>query len=79
MVMDLLQKQFAKHHCLQFDSLAELLAHLAVDSVVLSQLALISKLKSDGSTKHRLICIQTIKLCTITHVECGSNISHDMT
>jgi len=54
-VMELLQKQKAKGHCNFFDSMPQLLEYLQVDSAVLTKLALITKVKADGTKKHRLI------------------------
>jgi len=54
-VMDLLQKQESKGHCKFFDSMPKLLEYLQVDSAVLTKLALITKIKGDGTKKHRLI------------------------
>ena len=54
-VKKLLDDQAAKGHCKFFDSEAELIKFLGVESVVLSKLALISKPRADGTTKHRLI------------------------
>ena len=51
----LLQEQAAKGHCKFFETYEELLDYLGVDDVVLSKLALISKDRPDGTTKHRLI------------------------
>ena len=54
-VMELLDAQAKKGHCRFFDSEAELAEFLGVETVVLSKLALISKPRPDGTTKHRLI------------------------
>ena len=51
-VLDLLQKQESKGKCKFFDSMPQLLEHLQVDSAVLTKLALITKVKSDGTKKH---------------------------
>ena len=42
-------------HCQFFETLDELISHLGVGYVVLTKLALLTKLKQDGSAKHRLI------------------------
>ena len=54
-VRGLLDDQARKGHCKFFDTEDELLDFLNVDSVILSKLALISKPRPDGTTKHRLI------------------------
>jgi len=54
-VMELLQKQKDKGHCNFFDSMPQLCAYLQVESAVLTKLALITKVKPDGTKKHRLI------------------------
>jgi len=54
-VMELLQKQKTKGHCKFFDSMPQLLEYLQVESAVLTKLALITKVKADGTKKHRLI------------------------
>ena len=54
-VKGLLDDQEAKGHCRFFSGYNDLLKFLDVDEVVLSKLGLISKLKPDGKTKHRLI------------------------
>ena len=54
-VKGLLDTQERKGHCKFFGSLNGLLNYLQVDEVVLSKLALITKLKPDGTSKHRLI------------------------
>ena len=54
-VADLLAVQETKGHCRSFASYEDALEYLGVDSLVLTRVALISKQKPDGSTKHRLI------------------------
>ena len=54
-VKGLLDEQAKKQHCKFFNSEKELTDYLGVESIVLSKLALISKQKPDGTTKHRLI------------------------
>ena len=54
-VSKLLGDQRDKQHCVMFDTYEELLEFLGSDEAVLSKIALITKLKADGSTKHRLI------------------------
>ena len=54
-VNEFLGAQESKGHCKFFDSMDELCNYLAVDDVVLTKLALISKQKSDGNWKYRLI------------------------
>ena len=54
-VAKLLGEQEAKGHCKFFDSKPDMLQYFQVPSVVLTKLALISKVKTDGTTKHWLI------------------------
>jgi hypothetical protein len=54
-VADLLESQERKGHCRFFDTLEDLCGFLDVDKVVLTKLALITKLRADGTPKYRLI------------------------
>jgi hypothetical protein len=54
-VADLLRAQSDKGHCRFFDDMESLLEYLGVEHVVLTKLALVTKLKADGSPKYRLI------------------------
>ena len=54
-VQGILEQQEQRDHCQSFTSYEQLCSHLGVDKVVLTKVGLISKEKSDGSFKHRLI------------------------
>ena len=54
-VKGLLDEQAKKEHCKFFESEEDLINFLGVESIILSKLALISKPRPDGTTKHRLI------------------------
>ena len=54
-VGQLLREQEDKQHCRMFDTLEEALEYLHTDSAVLSKLALVTKVRADGSKKYRLI------------------------
>ena len=54
-VASLLKAQEDKGHCRFFDSVEQLREYLGEDQVILTKLALVSKLKADGTYKHRLI------------------------
>jgi hypothetical protein len=54
-VDELLRTQEDRGHCRFFDTEQDLLRFLGVSSVVLSKVGLISKMRADGTYKHRLI------------------------
>ena len=52
----LLKKMVDRGWALSFPSTDALTQHLGVDGIILNKLGLISKVKPDGTIKHRLVC-----------------------